>query len=240
MSALRPTCPRCCSQHTVRNGRIHNKKPKYQCQDCKRQFVEKPTKKTIEQETFELIDRLLLEKITLAGIARATQVSETWLQEYVNAKYAHIARQIQVSAKAKGKLTIECDEAWSFVHNKGNKQWIWLAMDRKTKEIVGVYVGDRSSEGAKGLWNSLPQVYRQCAVCFPDFWVSYENVIPKKRHQAVGKESGETNHIERFNNTMRQRISRLVRSNLSFSKSLENHIGAIWYFIHHYNAYLQT
>lgn len=31
-------------------------------------------------------------------------------------------------------------------------------------------------------------------------------------------------------------MSRLVRKTLSFSKSLENHIGAIWYFIHHYNA----
>jgi hypothetical protein len=45
--------------------------------------------------------------------------------------------------------------------------------------------------------------------------------------------------IERFNNTLRQRVSRLVRKILSFSKSLENHIGAIWYFIHHYNASLQ-
>ncbi|MBD2089328.1 IS1 family transposase, partial [Microcoleus sp. FACHB-1515] len=26
---------------------------------------------------------------------------------------------------------------------------------------------------------------------------------------------------------------------LSFSKKLANHIGAIWYFIHHYNASLQ-
>ncbi|MEP0872209.1 IS1 family transposase, partial [Trichocoleus desertorum AS-A10] len=32
--------------------------------------------------------------------------------------------------------------------------------------------------------------------------------------------------------------SRLVRKSLSFSKSLENHISAIWYFIHHYNASL--
>ncbi|MDF5738566.1 IS1 family transposase, partial [Nostoc sp. S13] len=55
-------------------------------------------------------------------------------------------------------------------------------------------------------------------------------------HRAVGKESGKTNHIERFNNTMRQRISRLVRKTLSFSKKLDNHIGAIWYFIHHYNS----
>jgi IS1 family transposase len=47
-----------------------------------------------------------------------------------------------------------------------------------------------------------------------------------------------TNYIERFNNTMRQRISRLVRKTLSFSKKLCNHIGAIWYFIHEYNASL--
>ena len=240
MSAPRPTCPSCGSQHTVRNGKIHNKKPKYQCQDCKRQFVEKLTKKVIDQETLELIDRLLLEKISLAGIARATQVSETWLQKYVNDKYAQVPQQVQVSPKPKGKLTIECDEAWSFVGKKNNKQWIWLALDQKTREIVGVYIGDRSQESAQKLWDSLPKVYRQCAISYTDFWVSYYEVLPSKRHKAVGKESGKTNHVERFNNTMRQRISRLVRKTLSFSKKLENHLGAIWYFIHHYNISLQS
>ncbi|MEP0874219.1 IS1 family transposase, partial [Trichocoleus desertorum AS-A10] len=29
-----------------------------------------------------------------------------------------------------------------------------------------------------------------------------------------------------------------VRRTLSFSKKLENHIGAVWYFVHHYNASL--
>ena len=43
------------------------------------------------------------------------------------------------------------------------------------------------------------------------------------RHQPVGKESGLTSYIERLNNTLRQRISRLVRKTLSFSKKLENH-----------------
>lgn len=240
MSEERPICPRCRSDRTVKNGRIHNKKPKFQCQNCKRQFVENPTKKVISQETKELINRLLLEKIPLAGIVRAAEVSETWLQEYVNNKYTQIPRQIRVSAKPKGKLSIECDEAWSFVDNKSNKQWIWLAIDKTTREIVGVYVGERSEKGAKGLWNSLPPVYRQCAVCYTDFWSSYQKVLPDVRHKAVGKETGKTNHIERFNNTMRQRISRLVRSTLSFSKKLENHIGAIWLFIHHYNACLQA
>jgi len=43
------------------------------------------------------------------------------------------------------------------------------------------------------------------------------------------------NHIERFNNTLRQRVSRLVRETLSFSNKLANHVGAIKYFICHYN-----
>ncbi len=81
---------------------------------------------------------------------------------------------------------------------------------------------------------------RQCAIRYTDFWTFYEKVLPKKRHRAVGKESGKNNHIARFNNTMRPRISRLVSQILSFSKKLENHIGAIWYFIHHYNAFLSV
>ncbi len=127
---------------------------------------------------------------------------------------------------------------WSFVGHKGNKQWVWLAIDVVTREIVGVYIGSRGIEGAEGLWRSLPPVYRQCAVCYTDFWSAYQEIFPTKRHQAVGKETGLTSYIERLNNTLRQRISRLVRKTLSFSKKLENHIGAIWYFVHHYNASL--
>ena len=127
---------------------------------------------------------------------------------------------------------------WSFVGNKSNKQWIWLAIDEETGEIVGCFVGPRSRVGARGLWQSLPPVYRQCAIAYTDFWEAYEKVIQSNRHRAVGKESGQTNRIERFNCTLRQRVSRLVRKTLSFSKKLENHIGAIWYFIHHYNKSL--
>jgi transposase-like protein len=120
---------------------------------------------------------LLLERISLAGIARAAQMSEQWMQTYVNEKYAQVPRRVQVSEK--GRLTIQCDELWSFVDHKGNKQWVWLALDANTREIVGVYIGARDEAAARKLWASLP-----------------------------------------------------------FSKSLENHIGTIWYFIHHYNKSL--
>ena len=127
---------------------------------------------------------------------------------------------------------------WSFVDNKGNKQWVWLALDAVTREIVGVYIGARDETAAQGLWDSLPAVYRQCAIAYTDFWAAYAAVLPSNRHRAVGKETGKTSYIERLNNTFRQRVSRLVRKTLSFSKSLENHIGAVWYFVHYYNASL--
>ena len=227
-------CPGCSSENTIKNGTIHNGKQKYECKECGRQFVEHPQNKTISQATKELIDKLLLEKVPLAGIARVTDVSECWLQNYVNKKYSAIEQEVKVKIK-KRPLRIQWDEMWSFVGNKGNKQWIWLAMDVGTRKIIGLYVGSRNREGAYGLWKSLPGVYRQCAICYTDFWSSYRENFPSKRHRAVGKESGKTSYIERFNCTMRQRVSRLVRKTLSFSKKIENHIGAIWMFIHHYN-----
>lgn len=114
-----------------------------------------------------------------------------------------------------------------------------MAVDVDTREIVGVYIGDRDEAAARQLWQSLPPVYRQYAVAYTDFWAAYGAVLPTKGPESGGKRNRLSRATEeRFNNTLRQGVSRLVRKTLSFSKSLENHIGAIWYFIHYYNASL--
>lgn len=128
-------------------------------------------------------------------------------------------------------MIIECDELWSFVASKANKQWVWLAMDRDTREIIACHVGSRNDEGAIALWHNLPDCYLE-ATTYTDYWDAYQAIFYAHKLNQVGKESGQTNHIERFNNTLRQRCSRLVRKTLSFSKKLDNHIGAIWTFIH--------
>lgn len=179
---------------------------------------------------------MLLERISLAGIARVLQISEDTVQRYVNTKAESVPEQVEVSTKPKKPLTVQMDELWSFVDDQDQQQWVWLAIDAQTREIVGMYIGDRSAQSAKALWNSMPAVYRQCAVIYTDHWSAYGAVLPKKRHRTVGKDSGLTSYIERFNNTLRQRVSRLVRKCLSFSKKLDNHIAAIWNFVHHYNA----
>jgi insertion element IS1 protein InsB len=96
------SCPSCESKQIVKNGKIHNGKQNYKCRECDRQFVENPQQKIISQATKDLIDKLLLEKIPLAGIARVTEVSEPWLQKYVNDKYESVPKQLKVEAKKKG------------------------------------------------------------------------------------------------------------------------------------------
>ncbi len=94
-----PNCPNCNSKDVVKNGFIHNGNQNHTCKACGRQFVEAPRQKLISEETKALIDKLLLEKIPLAGIARVCDVSETWLQDYVNRKYKVIPQKVNVSAK---------------------------------------------------------------------------------------------------------------------------------------------
>lgn len=131
-------------------------------------------------------------------------------------------------------MTMEIDELWSFVDNKGNKVWIWVALCRKTRQIVARAVGDRSEKTCQELWDNIPEDYRE-GHCFTDFWQAYQLVIPEEQLTQVGKETGETAHIERWNCTLRQRIGRFVRKTLSFSKSLLMHIACLDLFLHRYN-----
>jgi insertion element IS1 protein InsB len=83
---------------------------------------------------------------------------------------------------------------WSFVDNKGNKQWLWLALDANTREIVGVDIGARDEAAAHQLWQSLLPLDRQFALVYTDFWTSYAAILPSKPHRAVGKETGKTSY----------------------------------------------
>jgi len=46
-----------------------------------------------------MVDKLLLEKISIAGISTGTEVSEPWLRQYINRKYEHVPQQIDISKK---------------------------------------------------------------------------------------------------------------------------------------------
>ena len=59
------------------------------------------------------------------------------------------------------RLEAEADELWSFVGKKANKQWLWIAMDAKTRQVMAFHIGDRSRESGVQLWAKIPEVYQQ-------------------------------------------------------------------------------
>ena len=132
---------------------------------------------------------------------------------------------------------LELDELWSFVLKKSRKRWIWIALCRRTRQVVALVVGDRSAQTCRQLWERIPSAYRT-GHCDTDFWEAYQQVIPDDQHTACGKDSGLTAHVERWNNTLRQRLGRFVRKTLSFSKSDEMHKICLRLFIYRYNRSL--
>ena len=137
-------------------------------------------------------------------------------------------------APAQPEDILELDEVWSFVLKKADKHWLWTAMSRRTRQIVAFVIGDRSEATCRLLWQAIPEEYKQCQT-YSDFWEAYANVFPKESHHSVGKESGQTNHMERWNNTLRQWNARYVRKTLSFSKTDFFHNLVTRLFIVRYN-----
>ena len=128
---------------------------------------------------------------------------------------------------------------WSFVGKKENKRWLWLAIDASNRHIIIYHIGDRSEASCRAFYNKIPEAYREL-VSYSDQWDAYKNVFPYEsgRHKCVDKRSGRTNHIERFNNTIRQRLGRYVRKTLSFSKKDYWHDIVTKLFLIEYNSSL--
>jgi insertion element IS1 protein InsB len=248
-------CHHCLSANVIKKGiilrgkKLGKGKPRYKCKDCKRTFVEDGLNWFVSDASKVLVDDLLLERISLRGICRVAKVSLRWLLVYIEMKYAGMPDdlncKISRSVVKKGDKVyirlIDCqaDELWSFVYKRDNVKYIWIAMHTQTRQIIAFHAGDRSRASARELWAKIPDWLKEDCYFHTDDWESYKTVIPEDRHE-YSKRKKYTNHLERFNNTLRQRCSRLVRETLSFSKKLENHIGAIKYFICHYNLERQA
>ena len=140
---------------------------------------------------------------------------------------------------------------WSFVFRRKNKRWVWLAQCRRTRQIVAFAIGDRSETTCALLWTRVPKGYKKAvpkgykkavpkgykkALLYSDFWEAYQAVLPDEQHEATGKGAGQTCHIERFNNILRQRLGRFVRRTLSFSKCDRMHEMCLSLFLHEHNT----
>ena len=71
----------------------------------------------------------------------------------MNRFLASIPCQVSIEAPPETEIILECDELWSYVKSQENKEWIWLALERKSRRIVGMYIGDRSRVPIMGIYS---------------------------------------------------------------------------------------
>ncbi len=128
---------------------------------------------------------------------------------------------------------MELDELWTFVGQRVTKCWLWLALCRRTRQVVAYALGARDTATCRVLLARLPGGYRTCC-CHTDAWPTYAEALAKWQHQPRPR-AGPTNHVERLNATLRARLGRLVRKTLSFSKCAQMLEITIRLFLHRYN-----
>ena len=135
--------------------------------------------------------------------------------------------------------SLELDELWSYIYDKSNKCWVWIAMCTRTRQVVAWVTGRRDEERCQALWDRIPAAYQR-SIIYTDFYAAYERVLRAAGaiFRCVGKDTGLTNHVERWNGTLRQRVGRFVRKTLSFSKCEKMHNLMLKLFIHEYNTSL--
>ena len=112
----------------------------------------------------------------------------------------------------------ELDEQWSFVGNKSNQRWLWLAVDHATNMVLAFVYGKRKDFVFKKLKSMLNPfgIHRY----YTDDWGAYERHLEAKKHE-IGKRN--TQKIERKNLNLRTWIKRLTRRTICFSKKENMH-----------------
>jgi len=102
---------------------------------------------------------------------------------------------------------------WSFVQNKGNPRWLWLAIDHKTRKVLAFVFGRRKDK----VFLKLKALLKPFGITtfYTDDWGAYERKLTDVTH-VISKKN--TQRIERKNLTFRTRIKRLCRKTICFSK----------------------
>lgn len=219
-------CPSCASRHVVKNGTTSNRKQKYLCRACPRQFIRDYSYQGCRVEIRSLIIPMTLNGSGIRDITRVLRISINTVLKVIR-EQAFVTPEPQQPSRL---ADVEVDEMWSFVEKKRHQHWLWYAFSPKTKQVIGYVRGRRTDETCQQLLDKLAQC--QITRFYTDRWESYEKLIPEHRHW-IGKAG--TQRIERNNLTIRTRLKRWHRRTICFSKTEEMDDAVLKLFFHHRN-----
>jgi IS1 family transposase/transposase-like protein len=220
-------CPSCSSRNIKKNGTTANRKQKYRCKDCCRQFITDYTYRGCVPVLRDLIVPMTMNSSGIRDIARVLALSTQTVMKVLRQRAAEV-REPRVPPRIKD---LEIDEFWSFIKDKAHQCWCWYGLNRSTTRIAAYVLGRRTDASCRQLRYKLAS----CAVenFYTDDWQSYAKILPAERH-TISK--AETLNIERHNLNFRTHLKRLHRRTICFSKSSEMHAAVIKLYVNHVNA----
>ena len=219
-------CPHCSSFNLKKNGKTKNKKQKYRCHDCRRQFITDYAYQGCRPVIRSLIVPMTVHGSGIRDISQVLSISTNTVLKTIRAA----AQELPPLRPPTHANTVELDEFWSFVGKKKNQRWTWLGLTTSTRRVGAVVHGRRTDQNC---WKLLKQYQHSRIKQFvSDDWQSYPKYIPIAQHQ-IGK--NKTQRIERRNLNFRTHLKRLARRTIAFSKNEEMHDAVLNLYIHHSN-----
>ncbi len=191
-------CYHCQSENIVRNGKTNNGKQRYLWRGCgKNEPRSPPQYNGYSPEQREQILRAYQGTLQFARLDMPLQRIEKHRQRLAQGKKTN-AGTIGNFGRA-GRRTDFRTRWIMVVCPEKSSQAVDLDCLVQTRQVVACVIGDRSAAATcRKLWDKIPPEFHGGQL-FSDFWRAYQLVLPQKQHTAVGKESGETAHVERWN-----------------------------------------
>lgn len=211
----------------VKNGKTAQRKQRYLCKDCRRQFIRDYTNLGCVGEVRDLVVPLTINGAGIRDIERVLFLSTNTILKTLRES----ATRLDEPAYPRRVHDLEMDEFWSFVGAKRRQRWTWYGYDRQRRKVAA-FVNERRTDAA---CRQLLQKLAGCRITryHTDKWQSYAKFLPARRHR-TSKEG--TSRIERHNLNFRTRLKRLQRHTICYSKSAVMHDAVIKLFVYHSNA----
>lgn len=218
-SANQIICKYCNSKKLIKKGFHYNKFRKNQkllCKRCGKHQQVHYTYRRYQKSKDKLLLALNASSVSVNNMARIIECKPQsilrrmkYLSDLIKRPLIHERNQVY-----------EIDEMQVFVGNKrpegpNNKYYIIYALNKRTKEVVDVVVGKRTSENINLLVQKLKMLSPKSIRT--DGYIAYPKLIDPVKHNI----SNYNYTIERCHLTIREHLKRANRSTISYSKSLE-------------------
>ena len=154
--------------------------------------------------------------MNLSGIQRITGIAISTQIRIIR----QLGKSIVPTPEYKQGDIYEVDELRTYVGRKKKKRWVVIAKSRKTGRVIDMQ--SRKLSGGTRSKKTLKRVIKKLLALNPEAIYTdglnlYRYIIPLTVHKDT---KYGTNHVERFNLSLRTHISRLNRKTICYSKSL--------------------